>query len=219
MGFALTPAFMFVRGTTLSIAGGYALFLCLTRSWKSILIFCAVCCSALVFVHSVDPELVDAATRVDLATGEGLSHRFDRWNVAIGAIQAQPFLGRGFGQEWIYLSGVGSEGRAHNAYLSVWIELGLGGLALLLAVVYRFVSAAIALYRQPQFQYCGALVLALTAAVILDSIGLPTLYWEKLPTISLSLAVALVGICERNALVNVQETGNAVEMESVPQNI
>jgi O-antigen ligase len=219
MGFALTPALMFVRGTSLCIAGGYVLFLCLTRSWKSLLIFLIVCGSALIFVHSVDPELVDGATHVDLATGEGLSHRFDRWDAAIDAIQAEPFLGRGFGQEWIYMSGAGSEGRAHNAYLSVWIELGVGGLALLLAVVYQFVSAGISLYRRPQFQYCGALVLALTTAAFLDSFGLPTLYWEKLPTISLSLAVALIGICERNALVKVQETENALEMQSIPRNI
>ena len=36
------------------------------------------------------------------------------------------------------------------------------------------------------FKLCGALVLALIAAAFLDSFGLPTLYWEKLPTISLS---------------------------------
>jgi hypothetical protein len=34
----------------------------------------------------------------------------------------------------------------------------------------------------------------------LDSVGLPTLYWEKLPTIALSLAIAVVGMCERNGL-------------------
>jgi len=41
-------------------------------------------------------------------------------------------------------------------------------------------------------------ILALIFALGLDSLGLPTLYWEKLPTIALSLAMAVVGICERN---------------------
>jgi hypothetical protein len=42
--------------------------------------------------------------------------------------------------------------------------------------------------------------LSLTFALALDSLGLPTLYWEKLPTIALSLAVAIVGIYEGNDL-------------------
>src|ERR1019366_4553327 len=154
---------------------------------------------------------------VDLATGEGLSDRFDRWNEAIRAIQAAPLLGQGFGQEWIYLSNQGSEGVAHNAYLSVWIELGIGGLALLLAVIYQFVSVGLSLYRRPQFQLCGALVLALMAAACLDSLALPTMYWEKLPTISLSIAAALAGICERKDLETVPQTVRALEMEPLPQ--
>ena len=42
------------------------------------------------------------------------------------------------------------------------------------------------------------MILALLFAMCLDSLGLATLYWEKLPTIALSLAIAVVGICERN---------------------
>jgi hypothetical protein len=93
----------------------------------------------------------------------------------------------------------------------------VGGLALLLAVIYQFAYVGCSLYRRPQFQMCGALVLALTAAAFLNSFGLPTLYWEKLPTISLSIAVAMVGICERNGLEHVQETESAIGMESTPQ--
>ena len=146
-----------------------------------------------------------------------MSDRFDRWNEAIRAIRAAPLLGQGFGQEWNYLSNQGSEGVAHNAYLSVWIELGIGGLALLLAVIYQFVAVGYSLYRRPQFQLCGALVLALTAAACLDSLALPTMYWEKLPTISLSIAVALAGICERNDLETAPQRARALEMEPLPQ--
>ena len=217
MGFALIPALMFVRGTSLSIAGGFVLFLCLSRRWKWVLVFLAVCLSTVLCLRSADRELVDGAIHVDLGTGEGLSHRYDRWEMAIEAIKAKPFLGQGFGREWTYLRDVGSEGRAHNAYLSVWIELGLGGLSLLLAVVYQFASVGLSLYRTPQFQLCGALILALIFAACLDSFGLPTLYWEKLPTISMSIAVALVGICERNHAETVPQRVRAPGMESLPQ--
>jgi len=80
--------------------------------------------------------------------------------MAIEAIKSAPYLGHGFGQEWTYLRDIGSEGRAHNAYMTVWIELGFGGLALLLAAIYQFVSRAVSLYRDSEFQMYGALLLA-----------------------------------------------------------
>ncbi len=217
MGFAFTPALVFVRGTTLSIIAAYVLFLCLARSWKSVLASLVLCLVVFLYMQSAHRDLVDSATQVDLATGEGFSHRFDRWNEAFEAVAAAPLRGQGFGQEWNYLSNLGSEGRAHNAYLSVWIDLGIGGLALLLAMIYQFVAVGISLYMRPQFQLCGALVLALVAAACLDSFALPTLYWEKLPTIAFSLAAALVGICERKEMAAAPQSVCAPEMELLPQ--
>jgi O-antigen ligase len=219
IGFAMIPALVFVRGTTFSIAAGFILFFALLRAWKSLLVFFLVCFSVVSYMRAVDPGLVDDATHVDFATGEGLSHRLDRWDMAVEAIQANPLLGQGFGQEWAYLSAEGSEGRAHNAFLTAWLELGIGGLVLLLAVVYQFVSVGISLYKKTEFQLCGALVLALIAAAFLDSFGLPTLYWEKLPTISLSIAVALIGICEKNGFQGVPLAETSMEMESLAQHI
>jgi len=198
-GFALIPAFLFVRGTTLSLASGFLLFLMLSRRWKWVMAFLLVCGFAVILARASNRDLFDGATRVDLSTGDGLSHRLDRWAVAIDVIRAKPFVGEGFGQEWVYLSGIGSEGRAHNSYLTVWIELGIGGVALLLAVVYQFALAGLTLYRQPQFQAQGALLLALIFTICLDGFGLPTLYWEKLPTISMAIAVAWIGICQRKS--------------------
>jgi len=198
MGFPLVPAFVFVRGTTVSLAAGFILFLCMMRRWKWVLLFVAACLSAILYVHSMDRPLVADATTVNLTTGEGFSHRFERWDMAFQAIQKDPFFGQGFGQELSYLSLIGSEGRAHDAYLTVWLELGLGGLLLFLAAIFQFVRAGWFLYENPRFQFQGALILALTFALGLDSLGLSTLYWEKLPTIALSLAVAVVGLCERS---------------------
>jgi O-antigen ligase len=197
-GFALVPTLVFVRGTSISIAAGFLLFLCIVRRWKWVLVFGAVCLSAFLYLHSRDSRLMEDATAVNLTTGEGFSHRFDRWGMAFQAIQKDPLAGHGFGQELNYLTLMGSEGRAHNTYLTVWLELGLGGLLLFLATVFQFIRAGIFLYRNPRFQSEGALILALIFAMCLDSLGLATLYWEKLPTIALSLAIAVVGICERD---------------------
>ena len=98
-----------------------------------------------------------------------------------------------------FLTLLGSEGRAHNVYLTVWFELGLGGLFLFLAAIYQSARAGFSLYRDPRFQLPGALLVSLVFTLCLEGLGLPTLYWEKLPTIALSLGVAIVGICESNA--------------------
>lgn len=198
MGFALVPALVFVRGTTVSIAAGFVFFLCMTRRWKWVFLFAGVCLSVILFLHSLDRPLMEDATAVNVTTGEGFSHRFQRWGMAVQAIQAAPFLGQGFGQELNYLSLIGSEGRAHDAYLTVWIELGLGGLLLFLAAVFQFARAGYSLYGNSRFQSQGALIVALVFVLGLDSLGLSTLYWEKLPTIALSLAVVVVGLCARN---------------------
>jgi O-antigen ligase len=198
MGFALVPALVFVRGTTLSIAAGFVLFLILSRRWKWGLVFAAVCVCALLYLHARQPELMEDATSVNVSTGEGFSHRFDRWGMALQGIQTQPIIGHGFGQELPYLMLIGSEGRAHDAYLAVWLELGLGGLLIFLIVIFQFVRAGFTLFRDIGSHEQGALILALIFTLCLDSIGLPTLYWEKLPTIALSLAITVVGLCERN---------------------
>jgi len=198
MGFALVPAVVFVRGTSLSIAAGFMLFLCMARRWKWVLVFAAACLSVVLYLHSTDRQLTEDATTVNLTTGEGFSNRFERWDMAIRAIRTAPFVGQGFGQEWIYMSLIGSEGRAHDAYLTVWLELGLGGLLLFLAAIFQFVRVGFFLYGNPRFQLLGALIVSLTFALSLESLGMPALYWEKLPTIALSLAVVVVGRCEKN---------------------
>jgi O-antigen ligase len=215
--FSLIPALVFSRGSGLSLATGYVFFLCLVRRWKLALIFLVIGVSIFGYVRARDSELVDSATQVDITTGEGFSHRFDRWDMAIEAIKSAPYLGHGFGQEWTYLSDIGSEGRAHNAYMTVWIELGFGGLALLLAEVYQFISRAVSLYSDSEFQMYGALLLAWSVAVCMDSFGSVTLYWEKLPTIALSIGVALIGICERNRVRAGAQNTFVARYEALPE--
>jgi O-antigen ligase len=216
-GFALIPAAMFVRGTALSIAAGFLLFFCLTRRWKWVMAFMVLCLFAVAILRATEPDLFADATRVNISTGDGLSHRFERWETALSVIRQDPLFGQGFGQEWVHLSSIGSEGRAHNAYLTVWLELGIGGLALVLAVIYQIVNIGYSLYTQPRFQMHGALLLSLIFAMCLDSFGLPTLYWEKLPTIAISIGVALAGICEREFAQAVPNQARALILRSLPQ--
>jgi O-antigen ligase len=215
--FSLIPALVFSRGASLSIATGYVFFLCLARRWRLALIFLVMGGSIFGYVRARGSELVDSATQVDITTGEGFSHRFDRWDMAIEAIKSAPYLGHGFGQEWTYLSDIGSEGRAHNAYMTVWIELGFGGLALLLAGIYQFASRAASLYRDSESQMQGALLLAWSVTVCLDSLGSVTLYWEKLPTIGLAIGIALIGICERDRGWAAVQNTFAVQYEALPE--
>ena len=197
VGFALIPALMFVRGTSLSIAAGFVLFLSLSRRWKWVLLFLSVCLCVVLYMRTANRGLADSALNVDLTTGEGLSDRYARWDAAIQGIESNPFLGQGFGQEWSYLQNAGSAGRAHDAYLTVWIELGLGGLLLFLATIVQFFRAGWFLFGNARFRTQGALILALIFSLSMDSLALSTLYWEKLPTIAMSLAVVVLGLCER----------------------
>jgi len=215
--FSLIPTMVFARGAGFSIAVGYVLFLLLTRHWKFALLFLLIGLSIFAYLRKVDTELVDSATRINITTGEGFSHRFDRWDMAMEAIRSDPILGHGFGQEWIYLSGVGSEGRAHNAYMTVCIELGLGGLAILLFAIYRFVSRGMALCRDSEFHACGALLIAMIATVCIDSLASSTLYWEKLPTVALSIGIALIGICEREHMPAAAQDTPAASYVGLPQ--
>jgi len=64
---------------------------------------------------------------------------------------------------------------------------------------------------------CGALLLALSVTVCLDSIGSSTLYWEKLPTIALSIGIALIGICDRNRIWAVKQNATAAVYEALPE--
>lgn len=206
IGFALVPAFVFVRGSSISIAAGFVLFLCLLRRWRPLLLFAVVGLCAALYLNSCHNQLLEQAATINVSTGEGFSNRFDRWDMAIHAIRNKPLAGQGFGQGLLYLTQIGSEGVAHNDCLSVWLELGLGGLVLFLGTILQFIRAGTFLCRMPRFQRQGALILALMLTLSLDSLAMPTMYWEKLTTITLSFAVALIGMCESDEReISVQE--------------
>jgi len=195
--FALTPLSLFARGSGLAIATGYVTFLWLTQRYRMALLVVMLGVGAMIYLYGSQNPVVASATHIDIRTGEGFSHRYDRWSVAVAAIRGSPTIGYGFGREGLTLKELGGEGPAHNAYLSVWIELGLIGLAMLLTAVFQYVSVSLSLYKTPPFRPSGALLIALLLTVCIDSCALHTLYWEKLTTIALAIGMALIGICER----------------------
>ena len=82
MGFALVPALVFVRGTTLSIAAGFVLFLPGAPLEVDPGVRCGVLSAQSYICIRRQPQLMEDATNVNLTTGEGFSHRFDRWGMA-----------------------------------------------------------------------------------------------------------------------------------------
>ena len=84
---------------------------------------------------------------LDNASGRNVAWRFG-WE----EIQKNFFLGKGFGhEEYIYfhdgnqqmLNLMGSEGAAHNSFISIWLSTGLFGLVLFMyAILSKFITAA-----------------------------------------------------------------------------
>ena len=86
-----------------------------------------------------------------IETLENLSGRGIAWEFAWQQIQENFFIGNGFSYtEYIftlnqdYLSALGHQGHAHNAYLTIWLDLGLVGLIFfLVALFFTFFNASI----------------------------------------------------------------------------
>jgi O-antigen ligase len=81
-------------------------------------------------------------------TGEDRGARVQIWKVGIEELNRSPILGVGLGNytEIYQFSDVYSAGpfvrRAHNTYLGTWVELGILGLALMLAALASHLLAA-----------------------------------------------------------------------------
>jgi hypothetical protein len=75
----------------------------------------------------------------------------------------------------------------------------------------------LSLCQTPPYRARGALILGLIAVLSVDSLGLPTLYWEKLPSIALSLALAVIGMCERKEAETAVRELNAFAYEPFAQ--
>jgi len=198
--FAIMPAAILIRSSAIAVWVGYLGVLCLLRKWKVLLGVLSLTLAGTLYWYPLISNAVSVSTRIDISTGEGFSGRYRTWHTAIEAISESPLIGHGFGQEMRIESMLGSESRSHNTLLSVWMELGLVGVAIFFALLIEFISAGLSIYKWHPLRPYGALLLALIVALCIDSLAGLTLYWEKLPIIALSLGVSLLGCCERTVL-------------------
>jgi O-antigen ligase len=196
--FALMPVAVFTRASGISIFLAFGLFAILTR--RGLLVLWLLLLGLGGFAVSTQwmpSRIVEGATHVDLSTGEGFSGRYNRWAISLDTIGRRPILGYGFGNELAALTQNSGVGLSHNSYMSAWLELGLIGPILMLMVVFRYVSVSSALLAIPATRVCGAAVLALMLELTIESATNSSFYWDKWPTIALSLALAAIGVVER----------------------
>lgn len=196
--FAAMPVAVFSRGAVLGLCAGYALYTTFTGRVKVLLVATALAVVAGSYYLAHLPPGVANATNVDVNTGEGLSGRYERWAFAWGLIAERPVLGYGFGQELGEFEQGFGFALAHNSFLSAWIEIGIAGPLLLIAVIVGYVRAALAIRaRGGAAADLGTAVLALTVALVVQALSNSALYWDKQPLIAMAVALSVVGVADR----------------------
>lgn len=155
-GLALTRS----KGGCLAAAGGL-IALGLLRMWgrsararRALLAAAAAVCVGIVALGGTG--VLDASRVRSLSMSAAV--RLDYWDAALKIVDASPALGVGldnFEDEYArYKSAVAQETRrAHNDYLDTWVELGLVGLGVVVAVWVVFIALALGRAARP-----GALV-------------------------------------------------------------
>jgi O-antigen ligase len=196
--FLVTPFLMFARGAALGLAAGFAVFAVLTRRVRALTaVAVAAAVGGSAYLAALPPG-VARATVVDMASGMGLSGRYERWAFAGELIAARPIVGHGFGQEFAVYEQWFGPAVAHNSFLSAWIELGIAGPVLLLGLVGAAFAVSVRLLRDPATRGIGAASVGLVVSLTLQALGNASLYWDKQPTLGLALAVAAIGVAERS---------------------
>lgn len=87
-----------------------------------------------------------------LERDESLTGRIPLWSLVWTDIQERPVLGYGYGAYWLGKAGLSplfwatlgwrdSPNQAHNGFLDIWLECGIGGILALLATLVVFVRA------------------------------------------------------------------------------
>jgi O-antigen ligase len=137
--------------------------------------------AAILLVAITPPEIVQA--RVVGATS--VYGRFATWDIALQAAAKSPLFGIGLNnlRQLLYNSelqvqGVNRYKSVHNSYLALFIEQGIVGLLVYLAIVTGIMRMGIRLYGkgvQPRERWCGVVVVAVMVAYLV-----PALFESKL---------------------------------------
>lgn len=125
--------FSFNRGTTLAIT----LALMQQGFFRGrILIALAIMCLYILSREDVW-LLISKSVEINVTTGEGSSHRYELWNIALDHIGNRPFYGNGFLSETSIFQEAWGGGITHNSYLAILLELGFFGFILYLCFFYQ----------------------------------------------------------------------------------
>jgi O-antigen ligase len=133
-----------------------------------------------------------AATLADMAGGVGLQDRLDIWRDSLVLIQQRLFMGHGVGTFWMLFPMVRNPLQtpfyffAHNDYLQMWIELGLVGLLLFLALLSYAAARVYQLLNSNELPKDRFIMAVATTA------GLLTLLIHSAVTFNLNLPIFLL---------------------------
>ncbi|MFA9430133.1 O-antigen ligase family protein [Egicoccus sp. AB-alg2] len=138
-----------------------------------------------VVIAAVPPETEARLFTVADELREGdLSHRLPLWQAAVGSIGTHPVGGIGAGTGDLEIANrTGIPQRAHNTFLSVGMELGVVGLALLLLVIVVTVLRTTSMPRLDRV-FARVLIAALLVAMV-------PLHWELQKAVYALLAIVL----------------------------
>jgi len=144
-----------------------------------------ICVLIPVMIIGIQMFTPEAVIEGRIGQSKSILGRFLTWQVAIQDGLKQPIIGIGFNnvryvlvENIIESNGIRSYVSVHNSYIALFVEQGIVGLSLFLAMIISILQMGIQLYRrgrQPQERWRGALVIALIAAYTM-----PALFASKL---------------------------------------
>jgi len=202
--FSLIPFFIFSRGAMAGIGVSWLVFILLARRNRPAkIVVVAMFIGVLIYLSIYERGLMHSAVRINFLTGQGLSGHDIMWRTALDLIAASPIVGYGFGQEVrLFSMRLTTGGMAHNAFLSVLVEVGLLGLLLFILplgyLVYRFWRYTHGRFYDTRAVICFGFLLG----ILVLSLSYSALYWQKSQMIILSLMVVYLGKVEKFLFAN-----------------
>jgi len=199
--FSLIPLFTFSRAAVGGIGMAWLTFILLARGNRPVKTVIVVLFIGMFTCLAIyEGELIRAAVRINLSTGEGLSDHHIMWYRALDLTARSPLIGHGFGQEISVYKAEFGKGTAQNAFLSVCVEGGLIGVLLFTWPLAHLGRRLWRLAHGRFYDTRAVLCLGFLLGMLVLSITNSALYWHKSQVIILSLIVVYLGEVQRSLL-------------------
>jgi O-antigen ligase len=164
--------YYFSRGAYVAVLGGL-LFLGLVKEWKIILILVVLLIGWRMVLPGSVVERIEM-TESDKGLDASSESRIDMWSTALGTIKSNPFTGIGFGNTR-YLGIASGRGNVrnslHDGYLSVLVEQGVMGLAIILYIFWSGIKRGWRLFKRTDDRDIEGLGLGFAAMITASLIG------------------------------------------------